>query len=132
MSVYDEWNADEILEKVLGDGQVDADEVRALERRLQRDWVVDRGEVELLFRVNRALGEQAEPCGEWTEFFVNHVARLLIMDIDTPGEIDQAEGDWLAGMLDQYGTGNSAESALLGALQRSASRISGRLVERLA
>ncbi|MCO6457573.1 MAG: hypothetical protein J5I93_19910 [Pirellulaceae bacterium] len=131
MSVYDEWTADEILEKVMRDSLVDADEVRALERRLQRDWVVDRSEVELLFRVNQALGERAEQCGEWTEFFVNHVARLLIMDIDTPGEIDQAEGDWLAGMLDQYGTGNSAESALLGALQRSATRVSGRLVERL-
>ena len=48
MMNFDELSADQILEKVMADGVVDADEVRALDCKLKQDWVVDRGEIELL------------------------------------------------------------------------------------
>ncbi len=43
---------DQILQRIAGDGVVDEHEVRALENYVREDWVVDRPEVELLFRVN--------------------------------------------------------------------------------
>ena len=132
MSNYDDMRADEILELVIADGKVDSEEVRALARKLNQDWVVDRAEVELLFRVNQSLGQRDSDCPEWTEFFANNVSRLLIMDLDTPGEIDSTEGDWLADTLDKHGVGNTTELELLDALRKGASKIDGRVAQRLA
>ena len=54
---YFSLNADQILNKVMADGAIDADEVQALRRKLQQDWIVDREEVELLFSlVQSGLG----------------------------------------------------------------------------
>ena len=131
MTNFDELSADQILEKVMADGVVDADEVRALDCKLKQDWVVDRGEIELLFRVNKSLGERSDTCDEWTSFFVDNVSRLLIMDLDTPGEIDEAEGDWLADVLDQHSVGNTTELALIDALRKGTSRIAGRITQRV-
>ena len=115
----------------MADGAVDADEVAALQKHLDADWVVDRAEVELLFRVNQLLGPKASDCPAWTQFFVENVARLLVMDIDTPGEIDQDEGDWLADLLDRFGTENETQGALLKALASGASKVAGRVAPRL-
>lgn len=130
MPNYEKLNAGEILATVLADGVVDAEEVQALQRKLDQDWVVDRTEIELLFRVNQSLGTRDERCYEWTLFFAENVSRLLIMDMDTPGEIDQDEGDWLANLFDQYGVGNATELSLLTSLKKEAAQISGRIVER--
>jgi hypothetical protein len=132
MARYADLSADKILEKILSDGIVEADEVEALREKLEQDWVVDHSEVELLFRVNHSLGGKAEDCPEWTAFFVDNVSRLLILDLDTPGEIDEAEGDWLAGLLDRYGAANVTEEALLSALQKSATRIAGKVASRFS
>ncbi len=132
MQDYDQLSADQILTKVISDGVVDSHEISALERKLGQDWVVDRQEIELLFRVNHALGEKDTDCAEWTRFFVDHVSRLLIHDLDSPGEIDESEGDWLADVLDQFGVANTTESELLSVLQDNCSGIRGRVSQRLS
>jgi hypothetical protein len=131
VSNYDDMRADQILELIIADREVDIEEVRALARKLDQDWVVDHAEVELLFRVNQALGQKDISCPEWTEFFANNVSRLLIMDLDTPGEIDSTEGDWLSDTLDKYGVGNTTELELLKALRKRAAKINGRLAQRM-
>jgi hypothetical protein len=131
MQKYDELDADQILEKILVDEIVDADEVRALEHKLERDWVISPGEMELLFRINKSIGASAEKCPEWTAFFSDNITRLLIMDMGTPGEIDEAEGDWLADTLERYQCGNITETTFLAALKKNAAKISGRITVRL-
>ena len=129
---YSNLNAVQILEKIMADGLISSDEIKALKQKLDEDWVVDRPEVELLFKVNQSLGDRDEKCEDWLSFFVDNVSRLSIMDLSTPGEIDQSEGDWLADLLDQNGVNNASETALLTTLARDAKRISGRISERLS
>lgn len=129
---YSNLTAIQILEKIMADGLVSSDEIKALKQKLDEDWIVDRSEVELLFKVNKSLGDRDETCEDWLPFFVDNVSRLIIMDLSTPGEIDQSEGDLLADLLDQNGVNNASETALLTALSRDAKRISGRISERLS
>ena len=123
--------ADALIQKILANGNVTADEVRSLEKSVESDWVIDKSEVELLFRANKAIGEKDEDCPEWTAFFVKTVTRLVVLDLFTPGEIDQEEGDWLADLIDSHSTGNFSENQLMSEIRNTTSSISGRLGERM-
>ena len=119
--------ADEILKKIMRDGTVDSQEVDALEQMVKADWVVDRHEVELLFRVNKAVGENDEACPQWSKFFVATVTRLLIADMETPGTIDADEGDWLGKVFEENAIGNKTEKDLMFEIQNTTTSIAGKI-----
>lgn len=123
--------ADGILNDILSSHKVDAAQVKALEGFVNADWVVDHEETELLFKANQALGENDEHCPEWSDFFVSSVARVVVMDMETPGEIDEQEGNWLGGLFEQYGTGNNSESRLCAEIKKTTSKIEGKAAEKL-
>ena len=121
--------AEEILEKIMKDGTVDSQEVTALENMVNADWVVDQNEVELLFKVNQAIGDNDEDCPEWTKFFVATVTRLLVADMETPGTIDTEEGDWLGNLFEQNAVGNKTEKDLIYEIQNTTTSINGKISE---
>lgn len=121
-----------LVQAILNDGQLDDSRIDQIERALKSDWIVDRSEIELLFQVNQKLGEQDEQTPRWTDLFVDNVARLVVMDLDSPGEIDESEGDWLAEIFDRYSVGNTTERRLVQEIRNLASTVRGRFGERLA
>jgi hypothetical protein len=129
--VADDHPVREVLKQVVADSAINADQVRELEKFVRQDWVIDEQEAKFLFRVNHALGQDFEDCPEWTEFFVSSIARLAVLDMNTPGQIDEAEGDWLGEMLDEYSIDNVSEKQLLAELQKTTSSIAGKIGQRI-
>jgi len=116
-----------VLQKVVQDAAINADQVKELEEFVNADWVIDQDEAKFLFRVNRALVDSEHICREWTEFFVTSISRFVVMDLNTPGEIDEAEGDWLADMMNEFSIDNESERKLIFELRKTTSSIGGKL-----
>ena len=116
-----------VLKEILDSSSINAEQVKCLENFVRQDWVIDKTEVEQLLKVNHSLNQNDENCPEWSTFFVASISRLIIFDLNSPGEIDAEEGDWMASMLDQYSIGNKSEKQLLIDVQKLASSIQGKL-----
>lgn len=125
-----ENSVDALIQQVVQQKSIDANQVRQFAEMVGRDHVVSEQEVEMLFQVNQALGTNDEHCPEWKPFFVDTVSRLVIRDLFTPGEIDQQEGDWLATVYEQFTVGNEAEAALLHEIRNTTSVIAGKFGEK--
>jgi len=121
----------DVLKEVLADQSINAEQVRELEKFVGKDRVIGQNEAKFIFRINQALGSNHDDCVEWTQFFVTTISRFVVMDMNSPGEIDESEGDWLAGMLDEYSVGNHSEKSLLLEIQKCTTSIKGRLSERI-
>ncbi len=52
------------------------------------------------------------------------------MDLDSPGEIDKKEGDWLEEVLSKYSVDNHTQAELFEELKQSAKSISGKVAYR--
>lgn len=123
---YSNATAHQILDHIKKGGRIDQECIASLTAQLDRDWVIDLNEAEFLFQVNQAIGERDDEMELWTPFFRDNIARFILFDLHTPGEIDEPEGNWLADMLDRFGCGNSSEKALLKYIRVNAGKISGR------
>ena len=121
----------EVLKDVVEQRTINPDQVKELERFVREDWVIDENEAKFLFRVNHALDSNEDDCAEWIQFFVTSIARFVVLDMNSPGEIDEAEGDWLADMLDEFSVDNDAEKKLIFELQKTTTSIAGKLAQRI-
>ncbi|MFK7736054.1 MAG: hypothetical protein AB8B50_08510 [Pirellulaceae bacterium] len=122
---------DSILNQIITTHEVDANQVAKLEGFVNSDWIVDQDETELLFKVNQAIAGNDEGCPEWSSFFVNTVTKMIVLDMETPGEIDAKEGDWIGGLFEQYSVGNLTEASLCEELKKTTSKIEGKIADRL-
>ena len=121
----------EVLDKIQRTKRIDKSDVAVLENKVNENWQVTLNEAEVLFRVNQILKDADDECPEWVEFFVDCVSRVLVMDMNTPGEIDESEGDWLADMFKNYSAGNSAQEKLVHTIQAMASKINGQIGQQI-
>ena len=53
------------------------------------------------------------------------------MDMNTPGEINDSEGDWLADMFETHAADNSTQKSLVEELRNLSGRIGGRIGEQI-
>ena len=65
------------------------------------------------------------------EFFASSISRLIVMDMNTPGEINDSEGDWLADMFQAHAADNSTQKRLVEELRNMAGKIGGRIGEQI-
>lgn len=121
----------EVLKNIVASSTINAEQVRELESFVRQDWVIDETEGKFLFRLNHALGEDFEGCPEWTHFFVTSITRMVVLDMNTPGQIDEAEGDWLGEMLDEFSVANESEQKLLAEIQKTTTAIVGKIGQRI-
>lgn len=128
MSDEDKLTANEVLRQIISTKKVTAPEVKILSDKVNQNWKIDLSEAEILFRVNKSVNDI---CPEWTEFFVSSVSRLIVMDMNTPGEINDSEGDWLADMLEAHGADNATQKSLVYELRRMSGKIGGRIGEQI-
>ena len=122
--------AHEILESAQISGDLPPQAIEKLQACINHDWIIDEAEAELLFKLNHTLGASYEQTG-WTNLFAESLTRLVLLDMETPGEIGVQEGDWLDRMLDLYAVENHAESEMLKKLTKEATKIEGGFAARL-
>ena len=127
----DKLTANEVLQQIVSTKKVTAADVKILSDKVKEDWTIDLNEAEILFKVNHYIGDADNQCPEWTEFFVNSISRLIVMDMNTPGEINDSEGDWLADMFKAHAGGNKTQKSLVHELQSLAGKIGGRIGEQI-
>ena len=92
---------------------------------------VDRVEADFLFALNDAVsGKNNSPA--WRDLFVEAIAKHVLEDEASPGEIDEAEADWLASRIEKDGVCDEVELALLSHVKAEASKIHANLQAKLA
>lgn len=119
----------EVLDHIAADGIVDAAEVESLRKRLEEDWQIGQDEAELLFQINEAARQSDEHDESWGEFFSEAIARYLVFDMNTPGEVDAEEAHWLAARLHQHPPIRDVTQLLLTKIRKHARTIHGALDE---
>ncbi|MDA7878372.1 hypothetical protein N9B39_02350 [bacterium] len=122
--------ASQIVESAQSNGTLTPEDVKNLRVCLDNDWIIDQTEAELLFKLNQTLGSTYTQPG-WTDLFVQSLVKLVLFDMETPGEIGSVEGDWLDNMLNLYAVGSPAEVAMTKKLTLEATTIQGAFAERL-
>ena len=122
--------ARQIVESAQSNGTLTPEDIKNLRVCLDNDWIIDQAEAELLFKLNQTLGSTYTQPG-WTDLFVQSLVKLVLFDMETPGEIGSMEGDWLANMLNLYAVGSPAEVAMTKKLTLEATTIQGAFAERL-
>lgn len=115
-----------LKKSILEDGVIDAAEVKNLREKLYADGVIDREEADFLFDLNDATsGAKNDP--SWQALFVEAISSHLLDDKTSPGEIDDAEADWLIAHVEKDGTYDDNEKALLNNLKAKAKKVSAKL-----
>ena len=127
----DKLTANEVLQQIVSTKKVTAADVKILKDKVNENWKIDLNEAEILFKVNLSIGDADNQCPEWTDFFVTSISRLIVMDMNTPGEINDSEGDWLADMFKAHAAGNKTQKNLVHELQSLAGKIGGRIGEQI-
>lgn len=110
------------VKAIIEDGIVDAIEVAEIKEVMLEDGIIDLDEVKTLFEINDGVsGNDNAP--EWKEAFVEMVTSAVLEDEETPGVVDQSEGDLLADLIEGDGVLDDVELALLANLHEKAKAI---------
>jgi hypothetical protein len=117
-SSFNAFTLDAVKKAVIEDGIVDAAEVVMLKSVIYGSGSgdgegVDRAEANMLFDINDATTGNSGHDPSWKELFVEAIAKHVLEDEASPGEIDEAEGDWLIKRIEGDGDYDENEKALL-------------------
>ena len=98
---------------------IDEAEVEQLREVLYADGIIDKEEAEFLFELNDAVsGKNNSPA--WEALFIEAITAFLLEDETSPGEIDEAEAQWLLAKIQGDGQVDGIEKALLDNLKAKA------------
>lgn len=111
-----------LVQEIVEDGVVDANEVQALREKFLADGVIDREEADALFAINDGVSGN-DNHESWGDFFVEAISSHVLEDEETPGVIDEAEGDWLASKIEGDGQLDELEKRLLAHIEVEAKSI---------
>jgi hypothetical protein len=109
----------ELKKSILADGVIDSSEVKQLREVLFADGVIDKEEAEFLFELNDAVSGKKNDAG-WNTLFVEAISSFLLDDETSPGEIDDAEAQWLLAKIQGDGQIDGLELDLLKNLKAKA------------
>ena len=109
----------ELKKSILADGVIDEAEVKQLREVLYADGIIDKEEAEFLFELNDAVsGKNNSPA--WEALFIEAITAFLLEDETSPGEIDEAEAQWLHTKIQGDGQVDGIKKALLENLKAKA------------
>jgi len=112
----------ELVRNIIADGVVDTEEVEMLKKELYADGVIDREEADALFEINDAVSGNGN-CPEWGEFFAQAIGDHVLKDEETPGVVDEAEGDYIVSKIEGDNQVDKVEVKLLTYLDDNAESI---------
>jgi len=116
---------------ILEDGIIDADEVEMIRTVIYGTGSgegegVDRSEADFLFDLNDATsGKENAPA--WKNLFVEALAKHVLEDETSPGEIDEDEAEWLIKRIEGDDKYDNNEKALLTYIKTHAKKIHSEL-----
>jgi uncharacterized membrane protein YebE (DUF533 family) len=116
--------------ELLADGVIDASEAKKLEKLLFADGKIDSEEAEFIFEINDAVSGKNNDIA-WDELFVKAIISYMLDDTDSPGEIDEAEADWLYNRIKGDGQIDNLERKLLLQLKTQSKNFPSKLEELL-
>ena len=116
---------------VLEDGIIDADEVETIKTVIYGTGSgegegVDRAEADFLFDLNDATSGK-ENASSWNDLFVEALAKHVLEDEISPGEIDEDEAEWLINRIEGDDKYDDNEKALLTHIKIHAKKINTKL-----
>lgn len=111
-----------LVEEVIADGVIDEAEVKEISDVIYADGVIDKEEVEALFKINDACSGN-ENHESWKALFIKAVSSHVLEDDDTPGVIDEAEGDFIVSLIEGDGEVDDVERDLLQYLDENSDEI---------
>jgi uncharacterized membrane protein YebE (DUF533 family) len=117
---------DALKKQILADGIIDAEEVKLLRQELYADGIIDREEADFLFELNDATSGRAND-PSWKTLFVEAITAHVLEDAVSPGEIDEAEADWLISRIEKDGVYDENERVLLQNIKAKASVVSEKM-----
>jgi len=112
----------ELIKAIIEDGIVDQDEVVQLRKAIYDDGVVDQDEADAMFEINDAVTGN-DNCQEYMDLFVEVISDYVLEDEETPGVVDDDEGDYLVEKIGADGKVDLAEKALLKNIAKKAKEI---------
>jgi hypothetical protein len=130
--VFTNFVLESVKAAVVADGIVDAGEVEMLKKVIYGSGgaggaEVDRAEANMLFDINDATTDKDGHDASWQILFVEAIAKHVLEDETSPGEIDEEEGDWLIDRIEGDGEYDANEKALLAHIKTNAKSIAGKL-----
>ncbi len=123
MNQFQSKTAEEIIKDLVAEGKVSTEAVQALDKHLNADWIITADEAEMLFRINKLVGRNDENCETWTELYVNAIARFVVYDLNTPGEVSADEAEWIQKHISRDGEMSPSDIKLLQYIRRHATTI---------
>lgn len=103
---------EQLKNKILADGIIDAAEVKELETILFADDKIDTEEAEFLFDLNNSVSGNANH-STWETLFIKAISSYLLEDETSAGEIDTNEAEWLYNKIKGDGQIDDIERNLL-------------------
>lgn len=99
----------ELVQSIIADGQVSAEETTQLREAIFADGKVTKEEVEVLFDIK----SKCTICEEFKTLIVDAVKACVLEDDETPGVVSAEEGDMIANLINSDGTIDDAERKVL-------------------
>jgi hypothetical protein len=120
-----------VKQSVLADGVVDAAEVDMIRTLIYGEGSgggsgVSRTEADFLFDINDGVTGKANHAS-WQTLIVNAITNHLLEDEESPGVVDEAEGDWLMKRIEGDGNFDDVEKAILSNLKAKSKSVTGKL-----
>lgn len=112
----------ELVDSVVADGIVDAEEVKEIRKVFYEDGKIDQEEADAMFEINDGVSG-AENDESYQQLFVDVLSDFVLKDDETPGVVDESEGDYLAEKIEGDGNLDDVEKALLANLRDNATDI---------
>jgi hypothetical protein len=100
----------DLIDGLRAKGEVTGEDVLSLRRAVFSDDAVSRAEAEALFALNDAAPQR---CPEWDAFFVEALTDIVVRQQSPAGYVDQAQADWLTGLIGCDGACREIELELL-------------------
>lgn len=130
--IFNSFVLESLKDSIIEDGLVDANEVQMMKTVIygtggKSGASVDRQEADFIFDINDATTDNEGHDDSWKDFFVESIAKHLLEDEESPGAIDENEGDWLISRIEGDGEYDSNEKALLKHLKEKTTSIAGKL-----
>lgn len=116
----------QLKSEILEDGIIDPAEVKEIKAILYADGIIDQEEADWLFQLNDAVsGANNDP--SWGDLFSKAIGDYLLEDENSPGEIDEAETEWLYSKVQGDGQIDAVEKKLLQYLKDNAKKFPSKL-----
>jgi hypothetical protein len=117
--------------QILEDGDIDADEVKAIEAEIYDEEGdegadISRAEANFLMDLNN---EATNKDASWEPMYVKAITTHVLADEVSPGEVDDEEAEWLIEKIGEDGDFDDTEKALVVNIINEATAVSDKLVD---